>query len=115
MTDPASSGVVRVRDLEATLDDRVFAHPGSRLLRRRRLLTLVVVLVVGGSVGLSAGYAVFLRSGFYRRAFMIRLSERLGVRRQVRLLVTKRSLGPAVFGVFRILIQFIFDLKSSSE
>ena len=79
MTDPASSGVVRVRDLEATLDDRVFAHPGSRLLRRRRLLTLVVVLVVGGSVGLSAGYAVFLRSGFYRRGFEVRLSERLGV------------------------------------
>jgi outer membrane protein assembly factor BamB/beta-lactamase regulating signal transducer with metallopeptidase domain len=32
---------------------------------------------------------------------LTRLSERLGVRRQVHLLVTKRSLGPAVFGVFR--------------
>ena len=79
MTDPASSGVVRVRDLEATLDDRVFAHPGSRLLRRRRMLTLVVVLVVGGSVGVSAGYALYLRSDLYHRTFLARLSERLGV------------------------------------
>ncbi len=79
MTDPASSGVVHVKDLEATLENRVFAHPGSRLLHRRRMLTLVVVLVVGGSVGLSAGYAIYLRSDLYRRAFMVRLSERLGV------------------------------------
>jgi len=79
MSEPASSGAVRVKDLEATLDERAFAHPGSRLLRRRRILTLAVVLVVGGTVGLSGGYALYLSSDFYRNAFMARLSQRLGV------------------------------------
>lgn len=56
-----------------------FVHPGSRRLRRRRLTTLGVLIVVGGSVGLSAGYAIYLRSDHYRLGLSERLSERLGV------------------------------------
>jgi hypothetical protein len=79
MTDSESSDVLRVRDLEGRATRAEFVHPGSRLLRRRRLATLVVLVVVGGSVGLSAGYAIYLRSDFYRLGLSERLSERLGL------------------------------------
>jgi len=79
MTDPGPSDVVRVRDLEASLPAREFAHPGSRLLRRRRRLVLLVLIVVGGSVWFSAAYALYLSSDYYRDAFTRRLSEQVGL------------------------------------
>ncbi len=79
MTEPESSGVLRLRDLEATVGRAEFVHPGSRLLRRRRLTALAVVIVVGGSVGFSAAYAMYLHSGFYRRSLAAHISDRLGL------------------------------------
>ncbi len=79
MAESETSGVLRLRDLEGRKTRPEFVHPGSRLLRRRRLTALAVVVVVGGSVGLSAGYALYLRSDYYRQALAQRISDRLGL------------------------------------
>lgn len=79
MTEPSHAKPVRVRDLEATLPDREYVHPGSRLLRRRRRLALVVLILVGVPVWLSAGYAAYLRSAYYREAFLHALGDRIGL------------------------------------
>ena len=47
-----------------------------------------------------------------------RVAERLGIRRRVRLLVTSRSVGPAVFGVFRpviVLPKRVLDGRGSDQ